>query len=102
MVSLVSNTLMGLLESCFFLLQIYKTFLTVSFSKIQPFPMQSFSLNLSLFTDSSCLERSLTCFSPDDIIALGIAYTSYLKPRMAVSDTLSLPIQKGAQPRLLN
>lgn len=95
MVPLVSNPLiMGLLESCFFLLQIYKTFLTVSFGKIEPFPMQSFSLDLSLFTDASCLEISLTCFSPDDIIALGITYMSYLKPRMTVSDTPLLPNPK--------
>lgn len=56
--------------------------------------MQSFSLDLSLFTDASCLEISLTCFSPNDIIVLGITYMPYLKPKMTVSDTPLLPNSK--------
>lgn len=62
---------------------------TAKFGKIQPFPMQS--LDFSLLTDACCLEISLTCFSPDDIITLGITYMPYLKPRMTLPDTPLLP-----------
>lgn len=65
-----------------------------TFGKIQPFPRQSFSLDLSPFTDASCLEISLTCCSPDDIIALGITYIACPQPKMTLSDTSLLPSPK--------